>query len=74
MARVIIGMDPHKRSATIEVINERDQTIGPGRLGADADEYTAMPAAGRRHKDRQWAVEGLQRHRPARRATPDRRR
>src|SRR3954465_4818718 len=58
VARVIIGVDPHKRSATIEVINEREQTIGQGRFGTDTDGYRAMLAAGRRHKDREWAVEG----------------
>ena len=58
MARVIIGVDPHKRSATIEVVNEREQTIAQGRFGTDTDGYKAMPAAGRRHKDRMWAVEG----------------
>ncbi|GIM96873.1 hypothetical protein Ato02nite_086660 [Paractinoplanes toevensis] len=58
MARVIIGVDPHKRSATIEVINEREQTIGQGRFGTDTDGYKAVLAAGRRHKDREWAVEG----------------
>jgi transposase len=58
VARVIIGVDPHKRSATIEVINEREQTIGQGRFGTDRDGYQAMLAAGRRHKDREWAVEG----------------
>jgi transposase len=58
VARVIIGVDPHKRSSTIEVINEREQTIGQGRFGTDRDGYKAMLAAGRRHKDRVWAVEG----------------
>jgi transposase len=58
VARVIIGVDPHKRSATIEVINEREQTIGQGRFGTDSDGYQAMLAASRRHKDREWAVEG----------------
>jgi len=58
VARVIIGVDPHKRSATIEVVNEREQTIAQGRFGTDTDGYKAMPAAGRRHKDRMWAVEG----------------
>ena len=58
MARVIIGVDPHKRSATIEVINEREQTLGQGRFGTDSDGYKAMLAAGRRYKDREWAVEG----------------
>jgi hypothetical protein len=58
VARVIIGVDPHKRSATIEVINGREQTIGQGRFGTDTDGYRAMLAAGRRHKEREWAVKG----------------
>src|SRR5437660_10986393 len=58
VARVIIGVDPHKRSATIEVVNEREQTIAQGRFGTDTDGYKAMLAAGRRHKEREWAVEG----------------
>ena len=37
MARVIIGVDPHKRSATIEVINEREQTLAQGRFGTDRE-------------------------------------
>ena len=27
MARVVIGMDPHKSSATIEVINDREKIL-----------------------------------------------
>jgi len=58
MGRVIIGMDPHKRSATIEIINDREKILGQGRFGTDRDGYTAMLTIGRRHKDRVWAVEG----------------
>ena len=29
MARVVIGMDPHKRSATIEVVDEREGYLRP---------------------------------------------
>jgi transposase len=58
MARVVIGVDPHKRSATIEIINEREQVLGQRRFGTDRDGYKAMLAAGRKHKDRVWAVEG----------------
>jgi hypothetical protein len=58
VARVIIGVDPHKRSSTIEVINEREQTVGQGRFGTDRDGHKARLAAGRQHKDRVWAVEG----------------
>jgi hypothetical protein len=35
MARVIIGMDPHKRSATIEIINDREKVLAQGRFGTD---------------------------------------
>jgi transposase len=30
---VIIGMDPHKRSATVEVIDERGRVLDAGRFG-----------------------------------------
>jgi transposase len=55
---VIIGMDPHKRSATIEVIDEHGGVLGTGRFGTDKDGYAALLAAGRRYPDRIWAVEG----------------
>ncbi|MEU8606470.1 transposase [Actinoplanes sp. NPDC048791] len=48
----------HKRSATIEIINDREQAVGQGRFGTDRDGYKAMLAAGRKHTDRVWAVEG----------------
>jgi hypothetical protein len=55
---VVIGMDPHKRSATIEIINSREKVLGGGRFGTDRDGYKAMLAAGRSHPDRVWAIEG----------------
>ncbi len=58
MARVIIGMDPHKRSATIEIIDGREQVLAQGRYGTDSDGYRAMLAVGRRYPQRVWAVEG----------------
>lgn len=58
MTRLIIGLDPHKRSATIEVINDREQVLGQGRYSTDTGGYQAMLAAGRRHAGRVWAVEG----------------
>ena len=36
---VIIGMDPHKRSATIEVIDERARVLAVGRYGTDKAGY-----------------------------------
>jgi transposase len=55
---VIIGMDPHKRSATIEVIDERAVVLAAGRYGTDKAGYAEMLAAVRKFADRVWAVEG----------------
>ena len=55
---VIIGMDPHKRSATIEVMDEREQVIAGGRFATDTVGYRAMLSAGRAWPQRTWAVEG----------------
>ncbi len=55
---VIIGMDPHKRSATIEVVDERGTALSRGRFGTDEAGYAGMLAAGRRFTERVWAVEG----------------
>lgn len=58
MGRVIIGMDPHKRSATIEVIDDREQVLTQGRFGTDRDGYRNMLKAARRYPERIWAIEG----------------
>jgi transposase len=55
---VIIGMDPHKRSATIEVIDERAAVLAGGKYGTDTAGYGQMLAAARKFADRVWAVEG----------------
>ncbi len=47
MSRVVIGMDPHKRSATIEAIDERERVLTRRRFGADAEGYQQMLAATR---------------------------
>jgi hypothetical protein len=52
MGHVIIGMDPHKRSATIEVIDGQEKILEQGRFGTDRDGYKAMLAAGRGFPDR----------------------
>ncbi|HEX2771688.1 MAG TPA: transposase, partial [Micromonosporaceae bacterium] len=58
MGQVIIGMDPHKRSATIEIINDREKVLAQGRFATDREGYRTMLKLGRQHKDRIWAVEG----------------
>jgi transposase len=55
---VIIGMDPPKRSATIEAVDEAGAVLAAGRFGTDKAGYAQMLAAGRRFGDRIWAVEG----------------
>ncbi len=51
-------MDPHKRSATIEVMDPDEAVLGGGRFGTDRDGYDTMLRYGRQWPDRVWAVEG----------------
>ena len=60
MSRVVIGMDPHKRSATIEVMAGDESVLGGGRFATDAAGYAAMLARVRPWPERVWAVEGCQ--------------
>jgi len=60
MSTVVIGMDPHKRSATIEVMAGDESVLGAGRFGTDVAGYRAMLAQARRWPDRTWAIEGCQ--------------
>lgn len=55
---VIIGMDPHKRSATVEVITELGEVVTVGKFGTDQSGYADMLSFGRRFPERTWAVEG----------------
>jgi transposase len=56
--KVFIGVDPHKLSATIEVVDEHERVLATGRFATDRAGYAAM----RRHvaawPERIWAVEG----------------
>ena len=60
MSLVVIGMDPHKRSATIEVMAGDEAVMGGGRYGTDAAGYQTMLAAVKTWPERIWAVEGCQ--------------
>src|SRR5215831_21426157 len=55
---VIIGMDPHKRSATIEVMGGDESVLGGGRYATGAQGYRAMLAYAKQWPQRSWAVEG----------------
>lgn len=56
--RVVIGMDPHKRSATIEVMTAEETIVGGGRFGTDRDGYDEMRRYAGQWPDRVWAIEG----------------
>ncbi len=63
VGRVVIGMDPHKRSATIEVLDDDEQPLMGGRFGTDSEGYRLLLAAagssrsgcGRSRAARGWA-------------------
>ncbi len=56
--RVVIGMDPHKRSATIEVMTADETILGGGRFATDRDGYAEMRRYVSQFPDRVWAIEG----------------
>jgi transposase len=58
MGAVVIGMDPHKRSATIEVMDGDEAILGGGRYATDVAGYQAMLAFGQQFGERTWAIEG----------------
>jgi transposase len=58
MAKVIIGVDPHKLSATIEVVDRHEKLLGSGRFSTDQGGYTAMRTYAKTWPERVWAIEG----------------
>ena len=58
MTGVIIGVDPHKLSATIEVVDSHGKLLGSGRFATDRAGYTAMCSYVNAWPDHVWAVEG----------------
>ena len=58
MEHVVIGVDPHKLSATVEVVNPQEKFLGSGRFTTDQAGYTAMRQYVKSWPDRVWAVEG----------------
>ena len=58
MEKVTIGVDPHKLSATIEVVDVYEKLLGSGRFTTDQAGYIAMRTYAKTWPDRVWAVEG----------------
>ena len=58
MSRVIVGVDPHKKSVTIEVLDEHGAVLARGRYGTDTAGYRTMLEQVRdQWPQHQWAVE-----------------
>jgi transposase len=55
---VVIGMDPHKRSAAIEGMAADETIRGGGRYATDAVGYRSMLTYAKQWPDRTWAIEG----------------
>jgi transposase len=58
MGRVVIGMDPHKRSVTIEVMTADETILGGGRYATDGAGFAAMRRYVSQFRDHVWAIEG----------------
>ncbi|MGH8836190.1 MAG: IS110 family transposase [Actinomycetes bacterium] len=58
MAKVFIGVDPHKLSATIEVVDRRENVVGSGRFTTDKAGFAAMRKYVKQWPEREWAIEG----------------
>ena len=58
MARVFIGVDPHKLSATIEVVDNSETVLARGRFSTDKAGYAALRSHVASFPERVWAVEG----------------
>lgn len=59
-APVVIGMDPHKRSVTIEVMRGDEAVLGGGRFATDAAGHAELLRYVRQWPERVWAIEGCQ--------------
>ena len=57
-SRVVIGMDPHKRSVTIEVMTADETVLGGGRYATDEAGFAEMRRYVSQFPDRIWAIEG----------------
>ena len=61
MAMVFIGVDPHKLSVTIEVVDHRETVLATGRFSTDKAGYAAMRKHVAGWPKRIWAGRGQQR-------------
>jgi transposase len=61
MSSVMVGVDPHKKSVTIEAVDEHGQVLATGRFATDNNGYRLMLKYVRdQWPHHRWAVEGAQ--------------
>jgi transposase len=58
MGKVVIGVDPHKRSNTALVLDAQERVLARQRFANDRDGYRELKRFARTYKDRTWAIEG----------------
>jgi hypothetical protein len=58
MKQITIGVDPHKLSATIDVVDQHEKVLGSGRFTTNKTGYAAMLTYVAGWPRRTWAVEG----------------
>jgi len=58
--RVVIGMDPHKRSVTVEVMEADERIVGHCRFGTDVAGFAELVGFAGQWADRVWAIEGCE--------------
>jgi transposase len=58
MSRMIIGVDPHKASVTIEVVDQHGMLVATGRFPTARGGYQALMRYVKQWPRRTWAVEG----------------
>jgi hypothetical protein len=58
MSRVVIGMDPHKRSVTIEMMTADETILGGGRYATTQNGFAAMKRYVSQFPDHVWTIEG----------------
>jgi transposase len=59
-SRVVIGMDPHKRSVTVEVMQADEHILGHGRFGTGVAGFAELAAFAGQWANRVWAIEGCE--------------
>ena len=55
---IVLGMDPHKRSVTVEAMDATERVLGGGRYLTTVEGYAQMLAWARQYPHRTWAIEG----------------